>query len=749
MGLKVTGDGADIVGKIIDAESSGNHATLTALDLATQVVTAARQTTPQTFLVMAPRYGLSWEPENLLFIRFLAQGLRTTSSRLMIVHTDPDEPAIPSGWSVDWLNAPPPECGSWIERRTTNDEPRITHHASRGLLSLVPGVIAPHIADMFLAHDQTGPPTRLRLANGYWLIAPECRQGPRQVSRFAYDRLAMQAEPIKWLQAYAQFYGNNLYVDPTRLCAEAGERFGEGGHHIAFRLIERATACAKTSLERSSIQAQAQSMRIALQWFEEAAAVEPPSPTLPPPLRSLLLLYKAWGVSMVGEPSQAELYFRDAFPLLEPRSPERAYLYVLNIYALNRLKVAGLEEALTVEQEIESKRAKQPIRDWHLEYINSINIARLHRQRRDFKAAERYYNRAFSTTLGVRSESDAVYANFCVARLQADQDRSAEAFAAWLRTGLHWVSSTAPEALAPRAAMAILRRKAAVGEEVTEAVSAALLQEMARAARAVGLEIEPPTPEYLKTARVPVFIHIDHGPESQVIECAIGAPGWSILVTRASCAPQFTGERHQLLCLYVSQLLKVICPVRELGAPDTIAVDDQFGCEMPSSPVELLKTCLWRDVPKIVFGKECIELEPESRHRLKSDTRVRLGRAVNRVEMNGAGASVTFKRYLPPKSLSTNERLILTLLDDHSTVEDLAAHAQAIGSVSHVLEIVRALEQSRIVALDLSEESCIRAGLTLPAYDTASKVPYTIPGAITSTAAGPSVEKTLDHLWRA
>jgi hypothetical protein len=116
----------------------------------------------------------------------------------------------------------------------------------------------------------------------------------------------------------------------------------------------------------------------------------------------------------------------------------------------------------------------------------------------------------------------------------------------------------------------------------------------------------------------------------------------------------------------------------------------------------------------MVFGKECIALEPESCHRLKSDTRVRLGRAVNRVEMQGAGASVTFKRYLPPKSLSTNERLILTLLDDHSTVKDLAAHAQAIGSVSYVLEIVRALERSRIVELDLSEESCIRAGLTLP-----------------------------------
>jgi hypothetical protein len=234
--------------------------------------------------------------------------------------------------------------------------------------------------------------------------------------------------------------------------------------------------------------------------------------------------------------------------------------------------------------------------------------------------------------------------------------------------------------------------------------------------------IEPPTLDYLKTARVPVFIHIDHVPESQAIECAIGAPGWSILVTRASCTPQFTGERHQLLRLYVSQLLKAICPVRELGVPETIAVDDQFGCEMPSSPVELLKTCIWRDVPKIVYGRECVEFEPETRHRLKSDTRVRLGRAVNRVEMNGAGASVTFKRYLPPKRLSTNERLILTLLDDRSTVEYLAAHAQAIGSVSHVMEIVRALERSRIVELDLSEESCIRAGLALPAQDTAFKV---------------------------
>jgi len=49
--------------------------------------------------------------------------------------------------------------------------------------------------------------------------------------------------------------------------------------------------------------------------------------------------------------------------------------------------------------------------DWLAKtYVNALNLARLHRAAHRLECAADAYARAFSCTLGVRSESDAVYA---------------------------------------------------------------------------------------------------------------------------------------------------------------------------------------------------------------------------------------------------------------------------------------------------------------------------------------------------
>src|SRR5689334_23324948 len=95
----------DLVGIRIDAESRGDRTLLDALDLATRVIGVVGDEPARTFLVFAPRYGLAWEAENSAFLRFLAQGLRGSAHRLLLIAAGPEDPVLPTGWSVNWRPA--------------------------------------------------------------------------------------------------------------------------------------------------------------------------------------------------------------------------------------------------------------------------------------------------------------------------------------------------------------------------------------------------------------------------------------------------------------------------------------------------------------------------------------------------------------------------------------------------------------------------------------------------------------------
>ena len=58
---------ADLVSYEIDAESTGNRDVDTALDLARRFRRTA-MTTPFTPIIVAPRFGATWEDEDILFV---------------------------------------------------------------------------------------------------------------------------------------------------------------------------------------------------------------------------------------------------------------------------------------------------------------------------------------------------------------------------------------------------------------------------------------------------------------------------------------------------------------------------------------------------------------------------------------------------------------------------------------------------------------------------------------------------------
>src|SRR6185312_12520006 len=97
-------------------------------------------------------------------------------------------------------------------------------------------------------------------------------------------------------------------------------------------------------------------------------------------------------------------------------------------------------DALIFWEEIEAYQAEQVHQDWQIVYVTSMNVGCMQRRRGDYAEAERYYRRAFATTLGARSHSDAIYSYVCLARLHGLRGQNAEALLGWIHACLHWVS---------------------------------------------------------------------------------------------------------------------------------------------------------------------------------------------------------------------------------------------------------------------------------------------------------------------
>jgi tetratricopeptide (TPR) repeat protein len=662
---------ASAIGDWIDSEGRGDTALRIALGLA-ETLFGALGERPLALVVLAPRFGRAWQAESAAFLRYLAQGIRPTD-RLILVGDEHAHAESCATLAVRWSDAPagtPRPCPS-------------------GLLAIVPGAIDPATAGLVVAD---GHPLRA----GWKLVPPEWRRVPTVASRLEFDRLA--AAPVDpWLRAFAQVHGNNGFVDPWFLCSEANLRLAEGSPGIGLQLLDRAVACARSLDERATLSSLAQGFRIALMRYDEAAVAPDPSHALPPYQRGALHMTKGWGLAMTGKPQRAEEHLRSARELLEPvLGRNRQFLYLLNISALNRVNLGDVEGALALEKQIEAESAGLDEADARFDYVNFINIARLHRRRNEFDLAAAYYERAFATTAGARTESDLIYTNVCAARLEAARGRPLEAFQAWLRASLHWLSCDVPEALGWRVQSAVLGRKAlpisTSVDDVAEALAAQLRStgeaaassDIGPALRAVsGNEAAGPPPVFLRTDRDRI--------DGNAVE-AIGAPGFSVFATRSPGRSAVSGPFQHALASLVTGLIAAAARTPALVDFPTILVDDGVGQEMPVNRNDLLAACLRLCVRRARFdGVDC-EFSPDD---VSGRAIVRYGPAVARLH----GDHVHFKRYLPLRRLSAAEAEVMAACERPVLFSVLS---RDIGRpAGQVLALVRELEAARVLEIKL------------------------------------------------
>ncbi len=696
---------ADVTARAVDFEAADDHQVSVAATAAARITDVVRQRGPHAVLIVAPRFGMSWEDDDLMFLGFLTSALGPDELCVVVVVAADAQP-LPHLFRVSDLS------------RVRYDLPRVDDamHVPAGSLApttiaaLVPGLIEPELHTLLSAALPSAGVVLIPLAQGFRLVAPECRRSPAAVAQHEYDWLAVVARPFAWLAAYAQCFSSDELVDPTLLHVQAHRRWSEGAASVALRLADRSVGCARTTREREHLQCWAQGMRIALHRFDELADAPDPPDAAPAVTQGFLHEAKGWGLVMSGRAAEAGPQLERAQQLLSPHASSREYLYLLNISALASMRSGDIAGAIALEERIAEGASLLDPRDWSLDYLNALNLARLHRYMGDLEAARSAYVRAFDVTQGTRSGSELVYANVILGRVAAASGRRLDALLCMLRACMHWLSSRVPEAIGSRTLAAILERPwPLTSRPTTEEVVAALLAQLTGAALASGQPTIVAALQRDAPAPVPTFVR--HRPTDVELELlAAGSDGVGFLAAAAPTPTQPAGDDQLRLRALVRDLLDVLCPGCDVETAGTIVVDDNFGRDVPVSAPELLGLCIRLGLPRTVFAGRVIELDADRRSHLEHTSEVRVGPAVARVDGTGADRRIVFKRLLEPRPMRAEEDIVVDRLGERPSIARLASGATR-GAVGDVVSVVRRLEADRVVAVDVTASACEEVGI--------------------------------------
>ncbi len=626
---------ASLIGELVDAESRGNTGIIAALDHIQDIGAALADGPPRSVLIFAPRFGIRWRQDDIASLRFLACAVQTTSARLVLIAPDRSNAGLPGDFNIRWVKTPaapaPPD-------------------APPPLAAFIPSVIEKELGAQIGLADI--PPSLVAsLPNGAALIDPMLRVRPTAQFRHFFDRLGAIETLDPALRAFAQLNGSGYHADPGFLVRQSWRSFTGGGHEIALDLMRHAVACAPDAISRGTFLYELQGMRIALQKFKEAREVEAPDPSLPLETRAGILLTKGWGATLSGHPQEGRAHLSTALDMLQDRiGGGSQFLYLKNIYALSLVRTGSWKEALRHEKEIEvalnHTQDETGLRDWPMIYVNALNQARLFKYHKDFDRSCAYYQRGFATTLGARSESDAVYANFCLAKLYDQQGDDQSAFLCWFRAALHWAAAEVPEALAMRVASGILERQVTPYERVVDNISDVLGKALAAAAARVG--INP-----ANDAAPLVFTREDFH-KTPKTSALVGAKGWAVILTPdPGIGIALAGPSHDRLRILLSGLIR-------RAAPETVPTERCVALlpcaatgEMPLSKGAALLTAAQTGIRAVVFDAQHIPVTPEDAARICTGREIRHGPAVGGWQYKEKGdICVFFKRNRHPIQLT-------------------------------------------------------------------------------------------------
>ncbi len=651
-----------VVAGLIDLETAGDGAILTAHAMAQAIGREATDRSIGAILVLGPPAAEPWMPEDAWLVRFLARLLDGASPALIVampvsatsLPCDLRHWEIPEGIGID--RAP-------LTRRLADPT--------------VPGLVPPGTV--------SGPLSCVPTLGGWSLLLPGAR-----ATRAERPTATPEDEPL-WLQGCRHATRSPADRNPRILAGAAALAFSEGGYRQALRLVEAARDATTDPVDRAMMMSQAQSMRIAAMDFAGAAAQPDPDASLPPPLLRDLSLGKAWGLVMTGRPAEAGPLFDRARNLAEPQARDPMWLYLLNISALNKLRLGQVDAAFSLEHRIERTLAGFDPPDWHLSYINFINLARLHRHAGHHGKAHEYYQKAFAINEGLRSDSDHVYLNVCQAGLERADGRLAEALLSILRASLHWLAMEVPEALAPRVARAM---KAEPGADLVARTSEFLRTTLVELLGSIGHPFNalvdavlPEGPAWRRPSAT--------GEEAGA--SALGAPGWGVLVRPRAAADRAPQPCQQPLAGLVAAVMRALAQTDVLTPDACVVVDAMNGTEVPTDLEALFGLAARRGCRDLCFRGRRAPLSIDELRAATADSRIALGPGVDGMARGGDEIAVFFRRSRDPIRLAGADLALVEMARDEPR---LGEAANVLGrSPQEVVEAVSRLEAEGVLRL--------------------------------------------------
>lgn len=656
----------DLVGRGIDAEAAGDKALINAVDALTHLSSALAALPPHTIVVVLPRTTYTFGADNAAFLYLLAQWLETESAhKLLLLDTDSSHPQPGDGfWHVTYL--------AGAEQALAKPAP-LNH-----LLAYTPSLLGDESYQL-APRPSARADAWVTLPGGQHLLKPEYR--PTTIPPADMPPNPLFGRPL------LAFWQYNHQPD-SALMGQAWQLFGAGCADIAIKLAMRCVAAAQLPIMCGVLLAQLQGMRIATMRFADAAAEAEPAAALPTGIRSFLHQAIGWGLAMTNRLPDAKRQFALASAYQEPTIAPLEKAYFDNIQAFLHYRMGDADQAFRLEKGIEALHQTVTDEDFRLTYINSINQARLYKSVCDLVNAEAYYERAFATTLGNRSESDLVYVHVCRALLRHDQNEPEACFREWVQAALHWAAATYPEAVGGRTLTAILNtHRLPPPTERVEATAQAFVERIIALGAVLNRDL---TAELAGTPCV--FVHASQRPGCE----AVLGNDW-LLVGTANVPghPAVVGPQSDRLRALLTNLLTA--ELGTLAHQPTILIDDRGFDEVPS------RAGLWLLGWQWAAKRWCWqETEQPFSDNVLAQVRVALSPAVaRRVVAPAGGQQLQFNRYLQP----------LTLTDKAADWVDGFAAGPTLGQLwqrhdrQTVDELLRVFQLRRIIRLSLPDDA--------------------------------------------
>ncbi|MDR3397041.1 MAG: hypothetical protein P4M06_05710 [Pandoraea sp.] len=649
---------ADTVSQLIDAESRGDGNFTTAYALACRITERILTCAISHVFVVAPQDDHIWGTENLQLLKLLSDAAQRYGFQLWCISRSDCTLSPVAG--IEWV-----PFNARLAQALPEEGTPLAGLVTRAWLAAV---------------DPALPCLRLR--DGRVLISPNARRG--HISAVQRRRLSALTLPDH-LRAYLAL--SDPMQDVSFVQASAGRCFAEGGYDAAMALLDGIDTRPLSALQRAAVEAQKQRISIALMRFERAAAGIVPTEAMPDDVKASLYQSKAWGLVMTGDAREANGYFDLAREHFDEESSPRLALYLLNISALAKLKSNDIDGALLLEKEIEARLQNPGRLDWHLRYINALNLARIYKKIGDLDQCARYYRIAFSVTCGVRTDSDLLYMNLCHAQLETRFGNTHSALHHWLRAATHWLSSPLPEALAPRVAQAVLGKPLSDGEADVEAISATLEKALRNAVSERGVAFSP-------SEKVIAFGRLTG--RGQADRCVLGDGLAIALSSQEVVASPFVGPKYDALKQTVMGILIAMFPAIDLSSVRNILSESRHGVELPLSLREASWSCCRYGIGVLNHAGTQYSIDAEDDEVLAKFA-VGLGAGIGAVVLDEERLRIHFKRYLPPIELHDHERAVVECL---TRPLSLAQLSQRLGrSIQACANDVRSLEDRHVVTV--------------------------------------------------